>query len=107
MPKMYKVLRPYDFERLLSNLRKLKEKYTSTEYERARNYAGIVFEEFNPEVIEDIILKMKKYGNEKVKKAFSIVAKKNFDNPKRKYRYVVGIWENWDSEQRKQTSRSN
>ncbi len=95
-PKMYKVLQPYDFEGLKVELEKLKAKYTEKEYEKASNYAEIVFEEYNPEVIEDIIFKTKEYGKKKIKKAFNIVAKKNLDNPKRKYSYVVGILENWD-----------
>jgi len=64
-----------------------------TAYRQARRYAEIVFEENNPEVIEDIILKTKEYGEKKVKKAFEIIAWKNIDNPKRIYSYVVGIIE--------------
>jgi len=89
-PKMYKVLNLYDPEELSAKLEEIKEKYGKREYKTARRYAKIVFEENNPQVIEDIILKSKEYGKEKVKKAFNIVARKSVDNPKRKYNYVVG-----------------
>jgi len=83
----------YDPEELRLKLKEIEEKYGKKEYNEARKYARIVFEENSPEVIEDIILKRKEYGKEKVKKAFDIVARKSIDNPKRKYNYVVGIIE--------------
>ena len=91
MPKMYKVLNLYDPEGLKAKLKEIKEKYGKREYNTARKYAKIVFEENNPQVIEDIILKSKEYGKGKVKRAFNIVIRKSVDNPKRKYNYVVGI----------------
>lgn len=93
-PKMYKVLKLYDPNAREAELRALAETYGAKEYKTARTYAAVVFEEYNPEVIEDIILKARQYGAEKVKRAFAIVAKKNVDNPKRSYGYVVGILEN-------------
>jgi len=92
-PKMYKLLKFYDPKELELKLKKLAGKYGKEEYARARKYAQIVFEENNPQVIEDIILKTKQYGQIKVKKAFEIVAEKNPDNPKKSYSYVVGIIE--------------
>lgn len=53
----------------------------------------IVFEENNPDTIEGIILKTKQYGGEKIEKAFNIIKRKNTDNPKKTYEYVVGILE--------------
>ncbi|MBI4652103.1 hypothetical protein HY745_12680 [Candidatus Desantisbacteria bacterium] len=94
LPKTYKVLQPYDFEKLLNTLTEIEKKHGTPEYKKALVYAEIVFEEYNPEVIKDIILKTKQYGETKIKEAFEIVKKKNFDNPKRKYTYVVGILEN-------------
>ncbi|MFH1062047.1 MAG: phospholipase D-like domain-containing protein [Candidatus Omnitrophota bacterium] len=94
-PKMYKIIKVYDPEKLDLELARIAEQYGETEYKTARKYAEIVFEEYNPQVIEDIILKTKQYGPKKIKEAFAIVAKKNIDNPKRKYSYVVGILENW------------
>ena len=51
----------------------------------------IVFEENNPEVIEDIISKTKEYGEKEIKRAFGEIARKNIDNPKRNYIYVTRI----------------
>ncbi|MEK6728005.1 MAG: phospholipase D-like domain-containing protein [Candidatus Omnitrophota bacterium] len=93
MPKMYKILRFYNPKELELKLKEIEEKYGKEIYVKARKYAEIVFEENNPEVIEDIIIKTKKYGEIKLKKAFDIIARKNPDNPKRIYSYVVGIIE--------------
>ena len=93
LPKMYKILRPYDSKDLELKLKGVEEQYGKAVYAKARKYAEIVFEENNPEVIADIILKTSQYGKKKVKKAFGIVAWKNIDNPKRTYSYVVGILE--------------
>ena len=43
--------------------------------------------------MEDIILSIDNFGNEVVKKAFDIVAKKRVDNSKRCYEYVKAIIE--------------
>jgi len=94
-PKTYKVLELYDFKKLQERLKELSQQYGEKEYGTARKYAEIVFEEYNPAVIEDIIVKGREYGQEKVGKAFAIVAQKNTDNPKKKYSYVAGILENW------------
>lgn len=58
---------------------------------KARRYGSIVFEENDPQVIEDIIKRMGTFGEREVKMAFDIVAKKRPDNPKRCYLYVKGI----------------
>ncbi|MBU1924925.1 MAG: hypothetical protein KKB82_03265 [Candidatus Omnitrophica bacterium] len=97
-PKMYKIIKLYNPEQLAVELARIAEQYGEAEYKKAREYAEIVFEEYNPQIIEDIILKTKQYGPKKIKDAFAIVAKKNIDNPKRKYSYVVGILENWGDE---------
>jgi len=93
-PKMYKILKPYDPKELELKLKAMEDKYGKEAYTKARKYAEIVFEENNPEVIEDIILKTKQYGEKNVNKAFVVVSRQNIDNPKRIYSYVVGIIEN-------------
>lgn len=93
LPKMYKVLKLYDPKELESKLGGLELKYGKEAYSLARKYAGIVFEENNPETVEDIILKANQYGWKRIRKAFAIVSRKNIDNPKRTYNYVVGIIE--------------
>jgi len=82
-----------DPKELVLKLKHTEEKYGSEAFVHAIKYAEIVFEENSPEVIEDIILREKQYGEEKVKKTFAIVAQKNIDNPARIYSYVVGIIE--------------
>ncbi|GAH93717.1 unnamed protein product, partial [marine sediment metagenome] len=57
LPKMYKILMLYDPEELRLKLKEIEKKYGKKEYNKARKYARIVFEENSPEVIEDIILK--------------------------------------------------
>ncbi len=101
LPKMYKVLKLYDPKELESRLSDLELKHGKEAYSRARKYAGIVFEENNPQVVEDIILKAKQYGWKTIKKAFAIVSRKNIDNPKRGYSYVVGTIERMQAGQDK------
>ncbi len=90
-PKMYKILKLYDPKELELKLRAIEEKYGKEAYAKARKYAEIVFEENNPEVIEDIIAKMKEYGEKEVKIVFGEISRKNIDNPKRNYLYVTRI----------------
>jgi hypothetical protein len=98
---MYKVLKLYDPKELESRLSGLELKYGKEVYNRSRKYAGIVFEENNPEAVEDIILKANQYGWKMIKKAFAIVSRKNIDNPKRGYGYVVGTIERMQAGQDK------
>lgn len=90
-PKMYKFLRFYDPKERKARMKDIEAKYGKKEYSRARKSAEIVFEENNPEVIEDIISKMKEYGEKEVKRVFREVARKNIDNPKRNYLYITRI----------------
>ena len=90
-PKMYKLLKLYDPKERKSRLKGIEEKYGKERYARARKYAEIVFEEKNPEVIEDIILKMKEYGDKEVERAFGEISRKSIDNPKRTYLYLTRI----------------
>lgn len=72
-------------------LRSFEKKYGKAEYSKAKRYAEIVFEENNPEVIEDIILKTQEYGAKEIKRVFGEIARKNIDNPKRTYLDVTRI----------------
>lgn len=54
-------------------------------------YAGIVYKDNDIQVLEDIINKMNEYGVQKVAEAFGKVSYRSAGNPKRSYRYVVGI----------------
>lgn len=90
-PKMYKILKLYDPKVREAQLGAIEEKYSKEAFTKARKYAEIVFEENNPEVIEDIILKTKEYGAKEIKRVFDAVSQKNIDNPKRTYIYVTRI----------------
>ncbi len=90
-PKMYKLLKLYNPKERELKLKSIEDKYGKEAYAKARKYAEIVFEENNPEVIEDIILKTKEYGEKEIKRVFGEVSRKNIDNPKRNYVYVTRI----------------
>lgn len=90
-PKSYKLLKLYDPKELRLKLKAIEDKYGRQDYAQARRYAEIVFEENNPTIVEDIILKTRQYGEKEIKRAFDIVALKNTDNPKKSYAYVVGV----------------
>jgi hypothetical protein len=90
-PKMYKLLRLYDPKERDLRLKSIESKYGKEAYAKSRKYAEIVFEENSPEVVEDIILKTKEYGEKEIKRVFGEVSRKNVDNPKRNYLYVTRI----------------
>ncbi len=71
-------------------IKKLEKKY-GKKFKRARKYAKIVFEENDPEVIEDIINLILEYPDRIVKDAYKYVGKKAKDNPKRNQNYAVAI----------------
>ncbi len=90
-PKMYKILKLYDPKVREAQIKAIEEKYGKEAFAKARKYSEIVFEENNPAVIEDIILKTKQYGEQEIKRVFDIVSQKNIDNPKRNYLYFTRI----------------
>jgi len=89
----YKVLNLYDPAWLEAEWDRLEMLYSQDTLRKARGLAGIVFEENDPEIIEDIIKAINTYGEKKVKTAFGIAVRKRVDNPKRTYLYVKGIIE--------------
>ncbi len=90
-PNTYKILKLYDPIIRELELKAIEAKYGKDAYKKAREYAVIVFEENNPQVIEDIILKAKEYGEGEIKRVFGEISRKNIDNPKRTYLYAVRI----------------
>jgi len=90
-PKKYKLLALYDLAQRHADLAQLQTKYGPKEYAQARKYAAIVFEENDPRVVEEIITLTRQRGPKKVRQAFQEVARKNIDNPKRTYVYVLGM----------------
>ena len=91
LAKSYKVLPLYDPEWLEAEWDRLELAYGSKSLNKAREYAKIVFKENDPQTVEDIIIMMESFGEESVKNAFAIVAKKSTSNPKKNYAYVKGI----------------
>ena len=91
LAKSYKVLLLYSPEWLEAEWDRLELTYGSKSLNKAREYAKIVFKENDPQAVEDIIIMMESFGEEPVKKAFAIVAKKSTSNPKKCYAYVKGI----------------
>ena len=94
MAKSYKLLPLYNPKWLNSEWKRLKQAYGKKQLKKARGYAKIVFRENDPEDVEEIIIAIKVQGETVVREAFSIVAKKSIDNPKRNYAYVKGILRN-------------
>ena len=64
---------------------------TKARFEKAEAYAATVWKGGDIQVIDDIIKKTEEYGADQVARAFGIVSIKSADNPKRSYKYVVGI----------------
>lgn len=95
----YKVLNLYDPAWLEAEWDRIKMLYGPDNLKKARAFAGIVFEENDPKIIEDIIKSINTHGEIQVKKAFDIVAMKRVDNPKRCYLYVKGIVEKLQKQQ--------
>jgi len=76
-------IKTFDYKPNLANGKK--------RFEEAERYAGIVFKGNDIQVIEDIIKKIDEYGAGMVDEAFKVVSIKSIDNPKRSYKYVVGV----------------
>jgi len=90
-PARFRLLGLYSPEKLEEQVDRLKVVYGEGAVSKSRAYAKIVYKENDIQVIEDIIKKTAMYGEDKINRAFTIVSKKAPDNPKRSYKYVVGI----------------
>ena len=91
MSTRYKVSTPYSYEELQRQKKKLVEEFGQERFDQALGWAAIVFEENDPGVLKDILHLTDQFGQEIMDKAFNVVSQKRVDNPKRTYRYVVGI----------------
>ena len=87
----YKPLDLYSQEQQAKKWQRLEKLYGKDKVKEARKLAGIVFEENDPATIENLLLLTDEHGKEQALKAFDIVSQKAVDNPKRTYKYVVGI----------------
>ncbi|MFH1996585.1 MAG: phospholipase D-like domain-containing protein [Candidatus Omnitrophota bacterium] len=90
-PVRYRLLGLYSPKILEEEKEKLKKHYGESLFETAEKYAEMVFKENDIQVIGDIIKKIDLYGAEHVDHTFNKVSQWAPDNPKRSYKYVVGI----------------
>jgi len=90
-PTVFTLLGLYSPETLEKEKARLAKLYGPELFEQAQKYAGIVYKDNDIQIIEDIIKKINTYGLEQVGKSFDKIAQKAPDNPKRSYKYVVGI----------------
>lgn len=90
-PTRFTLLGLYSPQILEKEKERLAKLYGQERFAEAQKYAGIVFKDNDIQVIEDIIRKIEEYGIEQVGKAFDKISAKVPDNPKRSYKYVVGI----------------
>jgi hypothetical protein len=87
----FRLLGLYSPERLQQEKERLAKLYGKEHFEQAQKYAEMVYKGNDIQVIEDIIKKTEEYGAEQVAQAFGKVSHRSPDNPKRSYKYVVGI----------------
>ncbi len=81
----------YDMREFEQSLKRLEDVYGRELITKSRDYAFVVFKGYDLNVIEMIASFINTYGAAKVDEAFKVVAKKNPDNPKRSFGYVIGI----------------
>lgn len=87
----YRLLPLYSWEWHQQELEKLKDLYGSNKVEKTRQWASVVLEENNLEVIEKLINYFNQHGGALVQYAVDRVARKRIGNPKRSYVYIEGI----------------
>jgi hypothetical protein len=90
-PAKYELLGLYCPREQEEKLSRLSKEYGQENLEKARDFAEVVFRENDIEAIEEIIILANKYGRGKIKRAYEILSKKRVDNPKRTFRYAIGI----------------
>lgn len=96
LPMRFRLLGLYSPEILQKEKERLTKLYGKERFEQAAKYAEIVYKDNDIQVIEDIIKKIEEYGAEQVYNAFAKVSYRSPDNPKRSYKYVVGILQHPD-----------
>jgi len=90
-PMRFTLLGLYSPQDLEKQKAALSQAYGQEIFTTAQKHALIVFKAQDIQVIEDIIKKIDEYGPSQVARAFSIVGQKSAGNPKRSYKYVIGI----------------
>ena len=90
-PTRFVPLGLYSPEVLIKEKERLANLYGKENFEKAIKYAEMVYKGNDIQVIEDIIKRIEEYGIKEVDRAFGIASDKSYSNPKRSYKYVVGI----------------
>jgi len=93
-PMRFRLLGLYSPQILRKEKERLIKLYGLPRFNQAEKYAEVVFKDNDIQVIEDIIKKTDEYGAKAVAEAFGKVSRRSPDNPKRSYKYVVGILQN-------------
>jgi hypothetical protein len=76
----------------------LKNIYGEELVKKAREFAFMIEQDNNIEIVEAFIRIMGRYTEEWVEKATKITARMRPDNPSRNFGYIVGILKNWDKQ---------
>jgi len=90
-PARYELLGLYCPREHGKELSRLSNKYGEESFQEARKLAGVIFRQNDIEAIEKIIKLGNEYGSDKIKRAYELLSEKRIDNPKRTFRYAVGI----------------
>ncbi|MGM0568625.1 MAG: phospholipase D-like domain-containing protein, partial [Elusimicrobiota bacterium] len=90
-PATYELLGLYCPEEHKEALLRLKEKYGKDKFDRAIDFAEVVFRENDTDALEEIINLIDEYGEPRINRAYEILSRKAVGNPKRTLRYGVGI----------------
>lgn len=75
---------------------RLKSIYGEVLVKKAREFAFLIDEGNNPEIVESFIQIIGKCGEKRVEKAAKMTARSRTDNPSRHFGYIVGILKNWE-----------
>ena len=90
-PSRYELLGLYCPREHEKELARLSNKYGEESFNEARKLAGVVFSQNDIEAIEKRIKLGNEYGSDRIKRAYDLLSERNVDNPKRTFRYAVGI----------------
>ncbi|MBI4352436.1 MAG: hypothetical protein HY593_00770 [Candidatus Omnitrophica bacterium] len=84
----------YDPKEREAKLKGLEKSHGRERFDRARGYAGLVYEDNSFEGIKTLLELGGRYGWETVEEAAEVIKLKNPDNPKRTMGYLIGTIEN-------------
>lgn len=95
-PNKYRIKQLLSQEEIDKKWARLKSIYGEELAKKAREFAFLIEEGNNPEIVESFIQIIGKYGEKWVEKATKMTARSRADNPSRHFGYIVGILKNWE-----------